>query len=160
MSNFEILLEKPESYAAGIEVSVVFFHHRGKYLFLKRSEQESRPNTWCVPGGSFEPGETAEQAAVREVYEETSYAIEQKEVEFVQTFYIRTDLRKKTGFFLHMFYIDLNETFIPKLNQEHTAFQWLSWEEGEKLPLISGKGPAMDYYRRALETKKRLSSSY
>ena len=29
--------------------------------------------------------------------------------------------------------------FTPKLNSEHTAFQWVSWEDAQKLPLISHK---------------------
>ncbi len=45
MSTFEIHEKKPESYSTYVEVSVGFFHHKGKYLFLKRSNLEERPNT-------------------------------------------------------------------------------------------------------------------
>jgi mutator protein MutT len=39
-------------------------------LLLKRSDNADHPGEWCFPGGGIEPGETAEQAAAREVTEE------------------------------------------------------------------------------------------
>jgi len=71
---------------------------------------------------------------------------------------VERDSNKKTGFSLHLFYIELDEFFIPQLNSEHTDFQWLIWEEAEKLPLISGKGLAMQYYRRALEERGAIAA--
>ncbi len=44
----------------------------GRILFQRRSDN----GRWCLPGGAIELGETAEQAAVREVREETGYDIE------------------------------------------------------------------------------------
>src|SRR2546421_9477313 len=35
-----------------------------------------RYGDWCLPKGKLKPGETSEQAALREVYEETGYAVE------------------------------------------------------------------------------------
>lgn len=151
MSTFEIYEKKPEGYCAHKEVSVGFFHHEGKYLFLKRSYLEENPNTWCVPGGCVEPGETPLEGLIREAYEETGHILQSDKPQFIKTFYVETNSNKKRGFSLHLFYIELDDFFTPQLNNEHTDFQWLIWEEAEKLPLISGKGPAMQHYRTALE---------
>ncbi len=41
-------------------------------VLLQRRSDNGR---WCLPGGAIEPGETAEQAVVREAHEETGYVI-------------------------------------------------------------------------------------
>ena len=48
----------------------------GRFLATRRSAaNDYRPLLWDLPGGTVEPGETLEQALVREVAEETSLAI-------------------------------------------------------------------------------------
>jgi mutator protein MutT len=44
--------------------------HAGRLLLVQRGREPGR-GRWSLPGGRVEPGETAEQAAVREVREET-----------------------------------------------------------------------------------------
>ncbi len=43
----------------------------GRVLFLRRSDAGDHAGEWCLPAGGIERGETAEQAALREVSEET-----------------------------------------------------------------------------------------
>ena len=52
----------------------VFVIRDGKFLMGKRIGSHGA-ETWSVPGGWIEYGETLEQAAVREVHEETSMKI-------------------------------------------------------------------------------------
>jgi 8-oxo-dGTP diphosphatase len=49
-------------------VSVV--ERRGRYLIARRAAGVAAPGTWCFVGGAIEPGETQEQALVREFREE------------------------------------------------------------------------------------------
>ncbi|MBF7144850.1 MULTISPECIES: NUDIX hydrolase [Pseudomonas] len=44
--------------------------HEGRYLLSQRAIAP-RPGTWTLPAGFMEAGETTEQAALREVWEET-----------------------------------------------------------------------------------------
>ncbi|MFC4855758.1 NUDIX hydrolase [Actinophytocola glycyrrhizae] len=47
----------------------------GAVLFLRRSSGVFRAGQWELPGGTVEPGESHETAAVREVAEETGLAV-------------------------------------------------------------------------------------
>jgi 8-oxo-dGTP pyrophosphatase MutT (NUDIX family) len=49
--------------------------HENKVLAFKAEDPSSRLNYVFVPGGRIESGETPEQAAVRETFEETGYRI-------------------------------------------------------------------------------------
>ena len=49
--------------------------HDGKYLMCQRAITP-RPGTWTLPAGFMECGETVEQAAAREVWEETGARVE------------------------------------------------------------------------------------
>jgi 8-oxo-dGTP diphosphatase len=42
----------------------------GKLLLIRRSQQVIAPGMYCFPGGGIEPGESQEQAVVRELQEE------------------------------------------------------------------------------------------
>ena len=54
-------------------------------LLLRRSfSDQNRPGEWDSPGGHIEPGETPEQAAVREVREETGLRIRESDLRFVR----------------------------------------------------------------------------
>lgn len=47
--------------------SIIFDESRKKVLLTKRTDN----GRWCLPGGGMDPGESVEEACVREAYEET-----------------------------------------------------------------------------------------
>lgn len=50
---------------------------KGRILLLRRADGDiRRDGLWSVPGGGIEPGERLDQAAVREVREETGLEVE------------------------------------------------------------------------------------
>jgi 8-oxo-dGTP diphosphatase len=48
--------------------------HEGRYLLVKRANSPSR-GRWSIPGGKIKPGETMQEAAEREVLEETGLTV-------------------------------------------------------------------------------------
>lgn len=56
--------------------SVIISDNNGKVLMLHRSDNDS----WCFPGGSLDLGESTENTARREVYEETGLHVDQLQI--------------------------------------------------------------------------------
>ena len=52
------------------EVSAAMIERDGFVLLCRRSAGSSRPLKWEFPGGKLEPGETGQEALVREIKEE------------------------------------------------------------------------------------------
>ena len=50
-----------------LKYSVIAAQYRGKWIFCRHKAR----TTWEIPGGHIEPGETSDQAAFRELWEET-----------------------------------------------------------------------------------------
>ena len=71
------------------ETTQIYLEKDGCYLMLHRIKKENDMNEgkWIAAGGKFEPGETAEQCAVRELREETGFEAKtltkRAEVEFI-----------------------------------------------------------------------------
>ena len=60
----------------------VILRNKDEVLLCKRSPKKSLPNTWSIPSGKIEYGESPGQAAIREFYEETNIELSTK-IDFV-----------------------------------------------------------------------------
>lgn len=109
---------------------MMFLTPEGLCLFLKRSADSLHPGTWNLPGGHAKDGEGAEDAAIREASEEVGarpYG-ERKLINSVKT---------ERGFQFDTFQQLVRHKFEPKLNEEHTEYQWLPLSEAPQ-PLHPG----------------------
>jgi 8-oxo-dGTP diphosphatase len=104
-----------------IECACAIFVRDGRILPGKRSpERASCPDCWDVIGGHVEPGETVEEALVREAQEETGLT----PLRFVSAGRLQ---RKAVHHFFTVFDWRGGE---PKLlGDEHTVFGWFTIEE-------------------------------
>ncbi len=63
-----------------------FLEYDGKFLVLLRHSHKPHGNTWGLPGGKVEPGETDDQAVLRELEEETGYSGGASQLELLGVF--------------------------------------------------------------------------
>lgn len=112
-----------------IEVVAAIIHQDGKILATQRGYGEYK-GWWEFPGGKMEPGETEEQAIVREIREELNVGIGvERKVCTVEYDYPQFHL------VMHCFWCSLAGG-VPEL-KEHQSAQWLEreqWNSVEWLP--------------------------
>ena len=59
------------------QVAVLLEHPSGRVLLTRRSASlRSFPNTWVLPGGHWEAGESLRETGAREAFEETGVRVE------------------------------------------------------------------------------------
>jgi mutator protein MutT len=59
-----------------IPIAIAVVEQDGRFLIGQRPASAALAGLWEFPGGKIEPGETAEEAAVRECQEETGIEVE------------------------------------------------------------------------------------
>lgn len=63
------------------EHCAIIIRSQDKILFIQRSEnKKTLPNIWAFPSGTIEQGETAEQTARREAYEELNITTKSEKI--------------------------------------------------------------------------------
>ena len=94
-------------------------------LTLQRGQGTRCPTAWETVHGRIEPGETPEQAAVREVREETGLEVERLYNVIVQPFYLHMLARVELAVVFAAF---VNRADAIVLGEEHMRHEWLSPE--------------------------------
>lgn len=102
-----------------------------RYLFLLRAGARYS-NTWGLPGGKVDAGETVSEGLIREIFEELGGTIDKPKLIPIEKF--TSDNGK---FCYHTFLIPVDEEFIPYLNEEHKGYAWCGIEDYPK-PLHPG----------------------
>lgn len=92
---------------------VALIHQSGRLLLLRRRPDCVAGGCWAYPGGKIERGETPEQAALRELQEETRLVYRGPMLPLAVT---------GNGFQGYAALVD--QALAPQLNDEHTAFVW------------------------------------
>jgi 8-oxo-dGTP pyrophosphatase MutT (NUDIX family) len=103
--------------ATGAQVNaagVILRAPSGRVLFLLRSADSDSGSTWAFPGGGVEDGESDEEAVVRECGEEIGYMPDVGDLELVH--------QGANGY--RTFVADVDNEFLPELNDEHEAYAW------------------------------------
>jgi dATP pyrophosphohydrolase len=116
--------------------------NQARFLLIRRCGKILKGN-WQMVTGKVEEGETAWQAAIREVKEETSLTpLRLYTADYVERFY---EALNDTIYFVASFVAFVNENAQVTLSPaEHDAFQWLSYAEARQILEFSGQRAALD----------------
>ena len=109
----------------------VFFYSKNtdRYLYLLRTDLKN-PGNWGIPGGKIEDGETLREGLERECIEEVGFWPSNAKLVPIQKF-----VNKK--FVYHTFFCQIDDEFIPTLNDEHCGYAWVGENQYPK-PLHPG----------------------
>lgn len=128
-----------------VSVYIVRIDSEGpKYLFLRRSG-DYLPGTWQPVTGGIENTETPEEAALREVFEETGLIPDRLySADAVETFYMQS-IGKIA--FVPVFVAFVTENRVRLSPTEHDAYEWLAYEEALKKPVWSEQKRILSHIR-------------
>lgn len=123
-----------------------------KVLLCKRSPKKSLPNTWSIPSGHLEDGESPGQGAIREFHEETNIELDTdiSLVGFLDK--MRKDGITKKGM-VYVFLKETDEDLKPDLEKasdgfEHTECGFFS---EDNLPEQEGNEDLMKIIKKILK---------
>jgi 8-oxo-dGTP pyrophosphatase MutT (NUDIX family) len=104
----------------------VFFYAQNtqRFLYLLRNDPKNIGN-WGIPGGKIEEGETLLDGVTRECMEEIGYFPTDAKLIPIQKFI-------NNKFVYHTFFCSVEDEFIPILNDEHSGYSWIDYEQYPK----------------------------
>src|SRR5690242_19533034 len=100
--NIEIHTKKPDGFNPKIQVAACYVEVDHKLLLLQRAGK-LETGKWGVPAGKIEKNEIPEQAAKRELFEETGISAS---VQYLSSLYIR---KPEMDYIYHLFKVLLDE---------------------------------------------------
>ena len=126
----------PRDFSSKMEIASCYMEIENKLLFLLRNNNKPQGNTWAVPAGKVDLGETPTECIFREVYEETKISMKESNLSYFDKVYVRYP---EYDFIYHIFLYKASyeEAIIEINNQEHQTFEWLSLDQALFEPLIS-----------------------
>ncbi len=143
--DIEIYEKAPADFVDKVQVSACYLEVEGRLLLLQRAFNKQEPGKWGVPAGKLEEGETAKEAAVRELFEETG--IQCLNIQGLGALYMR---KHTVDYVYHLFKMEIAEMLSVILSNEHEGYIWASKEDLEVLPLMVGAEKALQFYEEAL----------
>jgi ADP-ribose pyrophosphatase YjhB (NUDIX family) len=105
-----------------------------KILLCKRNNLGSFPGMWSIPGGKLEEGETTQEGAKREFFEETAVDISDEQLNFVGMIPRHTRDGKKIKGLMYVYLLNVDNPIHPDLvnaidGEEHTECGYFSIDE-------------------------------
>jgi 8-oxo-dGTP diphosphatase len=102
-------------------VRAIILNANQQILILKRSPGDSFGERWCLPGGKVDYGQSAEEAIIREIFEETS--LQGSPPGFL--FYMDgLPVEQGNQHYLTLFFL-VDVTGSIRLNEESSEFAWV-----------------------------------
>jgi len=125
---------KPKDFDSLFEIASCFVEHNKEILLLNRQDHKPQGNTWGVPAGKIDEGETPLQTMIREIKEETGFKISDHQIFYFDKLFVKYP---DYDFVYYMFHTKLEQKEKVRIRStEHKAFQWISPEQALAEQLI------------------------
>lgn len=133
-------MRHPLSVNTGVITAVIL--QRNKLLMMLREREQF----WCHVAGKIEVGESAVEAVVREIREETGLTPERVfTAEFIEQFY---EVRQDRIALCPAFVALVDDQDVVQLNSEHSDYRWCSVEEAQALAAFPNQHLLYDHVQR------------
>lgn len=143
-----------EVYPKGIEeVSSAIIRNEKGEIFWARSPKWS--NKWTLPGGHIEPGETIEQAAMREAKEETGFELKPIGLITSGELINSKDFKRPAHFIYFNYLLEMTGGELKLEERELSESIWVSPEEALKLDLAESFDQTIIEYIEYLRTEEK-----
>ena len=131
----------PQPVSGRFSVNVVE-NAESEVLLLKRSTASSYgPGLWGFPAGHVEDGESPQECARRELFEEIGTAISVEPVKQIDPVRDEISGRIYEFYLFHLRWLSGEIT----LNHEHTDYAWVSRHDYKNYPVMRGVGLDLQY---------------
>jgi len=128
-------LELFEGFDPQFEAVGCFLECAGEFVLLERQSHKPQGDTWGLPSGKIEVGETPDEAMLREIDQETGHRASPTSLKHVRTVYVRYD--DGADFSYHIYRVVLREKPIVRINpDEHKDYKWVLPLAALDMPLI------------------------
>ncbi|HKK54323.1 MAG TPA: NUDIX hydrolase [Patescibacteria group bacterium] len=129
-----IYKEKPQNFNSRFDVTSCFVEYNEEILLLHRQNHKPEGNTWGVPAGKVDKGETILKTMLREMNEETGFVLPSSQFSYFGKVFVKyTDY----DFVYHIYHTKLKQRNKVVINQaEHKDFRWISPKKALNTPLI------------------------
>lgn len=108
-----------------------FLFYESKFVIVLRHPHKPNGNKWGLPAGKIEEGETTDEAAVRELFEETGYRVQPDELIHLGDF----SFGQENPYIFATYRVDLDALHEVKLEESaHAEYRWVTPEECDALP--------------------------
>jgi 8-oxo-dGTP pyrophosphatase MutT (NUDIX family) len=124
-----------------------------RFLLIQRSEYVPVALTWSLPGGGVDLGETPEEAARREVFEEIGFDLSNMSLHLIYTNEVHAPRFK-----FYTFACVVDKEFEPKLNYESAAWVWCDFDNMPE-PLHWGVSQLINNDKAGKRLKNIIDSS-
>ena len=120
-----------------IKVVAAIFTDGEKVLAMRRAPHKPLPEKWEFPGGKIEPGESPEQALIREIKEELNV-----EIASLELFDHSTTILPSSEVELSCFKVEADKS--PEQSTDHDQLIWLEKEKLHTLDWSDADLPAVE----------------
>jgi 8-oxo-dGTP pyrophosphatase MutT (NUDIX family) len=139
-----IHLKKPDNFNPKFEVVSCIFEQENKFLLLHRLDSKPQGDTWGVPAGKIENGESPINAICREIKEETGYEVFDTLPKLTHTIFVKYP---DFDFIYHIYGLTIKNNYSVKIDPNaHKDFKWVSKEEALRMNLIQDLDSCLELY--------------